>query len=476
MNLDQIRKAIYETLPMDTSFGSDTPPSEFLYVPPTHLKALRPECQLVIGTRGVGKTFWLRALDNEARRRLLGSSVPQLDRSIIHIGYSEKPSLAYPDAGTFGLLMDDGYDAYDIWRAVIVRWVAGFLEETIPADRWQDSVEWIRSDPEALSRLMLLASDRLTESNKHGLVLFDALDRASGNWQVMDQIVRGLLRVALWIKPYANLSTKIFLREDQLERTVTNFPDASKLLATKAELSWAPHDLHGLLWQYLLNGQGADGEILREIYTSTLKTPPSEAHGRFVPGDEVKRETPAQRRLFESLAGPWMGRDRRRGVPYAWVVNHLADGQGRTSPRSFIAAIRQAAEDTLERYPDHNQVLHYESIKRGVQEASEIRVDELAEDFPWIRSVLGPLKGATVPISFEEIESKWREAFVTGPQGTDADGRLPPQHAERGWPGVKDDLLRLGVFEERKDGRIDMPDLYRVGFGLGRRGGVKPRR
>jgi hypothetical protein len=25
-----------------------------------------------------------------------------------------------------------------------------------------------------------------------------------------------------------------------------------------------------------------------------------------------------------------------------------------------------------------------------------------------------------------------------------------------------------------KDGRINMPDLYRVGFGLGRRGGVKP--
>ncbi len=25
-----------------------------------------------------------------------------------------------------------------------------------------------------------------------------------------------------------------------------------------------------------------------------------------------------------------------------------------------------------------------------------------------------------------------------------------------------------------KDERVNMPDLYRVGFGLGRRGGVKP--
>jgi len=33
---------------------------------------------------------------------------------------------------------------------------------------------------------------------------------------------------------------------------------------------------------------------------------------------------------------------------------------------------------------------------------------------------------------------------------------------------------RRGVHKKR-DGRIDMPDLYRVGFGLGRKGGVKPK-
>lgn len=52
---------------------------------------------------------------------------------------------------------------------------------------------------------------------------------------------------------------------------------------------------------------------------------------------------------------------------------------------------------------------------------------------------------------------------------------MPPQHAERGWDGLRQDLIRLGIFETKKDGRIDMPDLYRVGFGLGRRGGVKPK-
>jgi len=49
------------------------------------------------------------------------------------------------------------------------------------------------------------------------------------------------------------------------------------------------------------------------------------------------------------------------------------------------------------------------------------------------------------------------------------------QHVEKGWDGIRQDLVRLGIFVTRKDSRIDMPDLYRVGFGLGRRGGVKPK-
>jgi hypothetical protein len=52
--------------------------------------------------------------------------------------------------------------------------------------------------------------------------------------------------------------------------------------------------------------------------------------------------------------------------------------------------------------------------------------------------------------------------------------RLPPEHYEKGWSGVRGDLGALGIFDSMQDGRINMPDIYRVGFGLGRRGGVKP--
>lgn len=300
-----------------------------------------------------------------------------------------------------------------------------------------------------------------------GLMLFDALDRTSNIWQRMDDIVRGLLRAVLWLKGFPGLYAKVFLREDQAERTVFNFPDASKLTATKAELTWARHDLHGLLWQRLINAPGPHGELMRTICPCTLQG------GTWRVAEEMKAETEVQRQAFGRLAGPWIGRDRRRGVPYTWSVSHLADGQGRTSPRSFLAAIRQATEDSAERYAQHEFALHYESIKRGIQKASEIRVQEMAEDYPWVPVVLSKLTGLNVPCEFDAIKLRWQTWFPDGPQSIPSD-RLPAQHAARGWDGLREDLQRLGLIETKKDGRIDMPDLYRIGFGLGRKGGVKP--
>ncbi|AUX71981.1 hypothetical protein SM114_03825 [Erwinia pyrifoliae] len=462
-------------MPADTSYSGSAPALENLYVPPAHLKALRPECVLVVGSRGVGKSVWTAALADPQLRKVIGSNIPELDSAEIHIGFSERPNNQdYPDADTFKQL-SSRFTPYVIWRTIVVLGIAKLLQHNLFNDKktWQEKVSWIEQNPERVAQFMADASQQAVVKNQHFLILFDALDRLSTDWSLMDSMVRDLLRVVLWLKPYPRLSAKVFLREDQLERTVTDFPDASKLLATKAELSWALNDLHGLLWQYLLNAKGNAGDVLRGLYQHSVGKSVIEANGLYLPHDEIKRETEAQRALFSALAGPWMGKDRRRGVPYIWAVSHLADGNGRTSPRSFLAAIRQAAEDSRDKYQDHPYPLHYESVKRGVQEASGIRVGELAEDYPWVRVFFDPLGGLTVPVDFSYVLQRWHDAFPNGPQDA-GNNRLPPQHVEKGWPGIKQDLLRIGVFEERADERIDMPDLYRVGFGLGRKGGVKP--
>lgn len=49
--------------------------------------------------------------------------------------------------------------------------------------------------------------------------------------------------------------------------------------------------------------------------------------------------------------------------------------------------------------------------------------------------------------------------------------RTGPRHPDR-YPGLIEELIELGVMRRRKDGRIDLPDVYRIAFSLGRKGGV----
>lgn len=458
----QLREAILAA-PLEISNFGETPQLGTLYLPPSHLKALRLDAHIVVGGRGVGKSFWTAALQSEALRGQLGAVSSELKDINVFVGFSSAESIGnYPNADVFDAFLAKGGNSYDLWRAVVLRWVAQKANESIPCESWEKTVEWLKSEPEAAARVMQCPR------SWRGLILFDALDRTSSDWQLMDDIVRGLLRTILWLKTFHGLYGKVFLREDQAERTVFNFPDASKLTATKAELKWARHDLHGLLWQRLINAPGAHGGHMRDLCLNIS------IDDVWNVAPEMKLESEEQKNAFKKLAGPWMGRDRRRGVPYSWSVGHLADGRGQTSPRSFLAAIRQAADDSNERHSDYEFALHFESIKRGIQKASEIRVQEMAEDYPWVPEILAALSGMNVPLEFDDVKTRWEEKF---PNGTSMDfSQLPAQHIDRGWDGVREDLQRLGLLEtKKKDGRIDMPDLYRVGFGLGRKGGVKPR-
>jgi hypothetical protein len=357
-----LRNAILAA-PLETSNFGETPKVDTLYLPPSHLKALRLDAHVVVGGRGVGKSFWTATLQSPDLRKRLGAHAIELESVDVRIGFANRGAIdKYPDADVFSKFLENGGDSYDLWRAVVLRWVAEKSLTRIPINTWQETVDWLKNHPEPAARLMQGPREW------SGLILFDALDRTSNVWQRMDDIVRGLLRLVLWLKSFPKLYAKVFLREDQAERTVFNFPDASKLTATKAELTWARHDLHGLLWQRLINAPGEHGKNLRTICRH------EKAEGAWLVTSEMKSESDEQRRAFEALAGPWMGRDRRRGIPYSWSVSHLADGRGQTSPRSFLAAIRQAAEDSRDRHDDHEFALHYESIKRGIQKASEIRV------------------------------------------------------------------------------------------------------
>jgi hypothetical protein len=398
--------------------------------------------------------------------------MPELENTSVAIGFSEEvnPEM-YPDKDTIKDLLRNRISPYDIWKTVVMRWLSREINEPLPHKKWHECIIWVKNNQEDCSKILSMANNSFQEKKSNGLILFDALDVASDTWESMDKIVRELLRLVLELKSHSNIHAKVFLREDQFSRSIISFPDASKILSTKTELTWERHDLYGLLWQNLCNAKGEGGVILRNFYKEVTGVAPELRNDYWIIADTIKKDEDRQKELFEKLAGPRMGKDKKRGVPYFWIVGHLADWNKRTSPRTFLSAIRTAAEDSQDK--TGNYPLHYESIKKGVQSASKNRVAEITEDYPWINDLCNLLSGMYVPIPFADIEEKWKNEYPEGPAMIKTE-KLPPQDLERGWQGIKKELIHLGFFEEMRDGRINMPDLFRVGFGLGRKGGVTP--
>ena len=474
-----VREAI-RALPEETSHGVPPSPSR-VYLPPSHVKALNPDVQLVTGMRGAGKTFWWSALQDGAVRQLVGRVVarpPLNENTEVRAGFGVGPAPnEYPGADQLPGLMAD-FEPKTVWRTVLAWQFARGADHPLgKCGSWAARTRYVAENPDAVDRLFQERDAEFDGKGVHLLVLFDALDRCADDWKEMYRRIRGLLQAALDLLSYKRLRLKIFLRSDQADETeISDFPDASKVLYSAVNLNWPRRDLYGLLWRCL--GNGPNGGVLRGFLRGGDW--PAVFAGRqrsFSVPRELVLDEDRQRETFHRIAGPSMGGNQRRGRPYAWVANHLEDTEKRVSPRSFLFALRTAADETSEQHPDHEYALHCDSIKRGVQAASAIRVGELQEDYPWLREVMGALAGMLVPLEFEELARRWRDKGVLDELGRRVEQhqvKSPPRRLAEGAAGVRLDLESLGVLQRLLDGRVNLRDVYRVGYGLGRRGGVKP--
>lgn len=475
----EIAREAIGSLPEGTSHG-EPPPPEHVYLSPSHLKAMHPDSLLVTGMRGAGKTFWWSALQNRAVRHIVSQQTdrsPLTEKTEVRTGFGLTPApTEYPGKDVLRQLLSTGIEPRIVWRMVHAWQLAPMDHALRQLESWLRRLKYVHENPEAIEHLLQKQDMEFDQRGVHVMILFDALDRCADDWKETYRAIRGLLQTALELRPSRRIRVKVFLRSDQVDESeIADFPDASKILSSAVELSWPRRELYGLLWHYLSNGP--NGDYFRRFLTNG-SWPSVRVGGNLVfsvPRGVSKEDH--QRVKFHDIAGLWMGRGPKRGFPYTWIPNHLADTEGRVSPRSFLAALRTAAENTGDEHPEHDHALHYDSIKRGVQEASKIRVTELQEDYPWVHRVLDPLKGMVVPCEFDEIAHRWKGFGVLDGLAEDVayEGvKLPPLHIAQGPDGVRKDLESLGIFSEMSDGRVNIPDVFRVGYGLGRRGGVRP--
>lgn len=475
-----IRKGINEAaLSLDQAHAIANRPTQFTYVPPTHARALDPDATLVEGIRGAGKSFWFSLLASSNHRAFVQENFPESRLPLkleVAQGFGASLSVAHaPDPSTLEALASK-FPPRAIWRAVIAHHaeIGGAFASL---NRWADRVSWIHQNPEDFAQLLEAADAKLKRQGKTLLVLFDALDRLADDWGHIRPLAKALLQVALDMRGTQSIRCKVYVRPDLLQDPeITSFPDYSKLLGSKASLAWRRADLYALLYQCLGNSVAGGSDFRRIVYAGGA--PRGLSGGWKLPAN-LRVDEEAQELLFESIAGKAMGSSTKRGKPYTWLVNHLQDGLSQVSPRSYFAALRTAAAETSS---DYALPLDYRGIQMGVQQASQIRVQEITEDYPWVKFVMEPLRGnLTVPCSSLDLEKIWKKErtlshLIRDIQGDKAAVKLPPQNIGLGLEGLIIDLEGLGMIQRIEGRRVQMPDVFRVAFGLGRRGGVKPLR
>lgn len=480
---DAIRhlRAALADLPIGAAHDAGHPPTpDQIYAPKEHLSALDPDRPIVVGNRGVGKTFWTTALtDNTARGYIAGLPVYarlRLDNVEAVAGYHGSVSDAIaPSPDLIAACEAAGVRPRKIWDAVVLRILNKRFGLGLPNDLMALG-RWLEDNIEAGERALRDADSRLQEQGKRLLVIFDALDTLSPDWPVLSRRLMGLIEFARSAKGLRAIRPKLFLRMDQAAcQDLWTGPDASKLFNERVRLAWSQHSLYELLFHHWCRGTTADAF-------------------ECVTGRRWQSQTwtqADQRAAFTAIAGPFMGSGSKRGNTYDWLTNNLADAYGETTPRAFLKTLRAAAAIEIERdsappataRPD--TVIDHLSIKAGARNASSERIIELQDEYWWIRLALEPLENATVPCLPDELYHRWEEAGTVGAIFQRAKEKLmllpsvmgePEDGSEPGFDMVclMLSLTVIGVLEVRANGKVNMPDIFRIGARLKRRGGVKP--
>lgn len=447
-----------------------------LFLPlPMHRLALRPETVVIRGGRGAGKSALFAVLkqlqDPASRRSFFGD--PELPEAPWVDAFSQM-GIAHPDVTVL-----DAFAEHADQAKMRVFWMGHLLGRltkeqpdvvTVPAAflaAWQghesNPAAWIDAAQANLGVIAQALDDAHTRLEAAGETVFaayDMLDRIGlGKPEVRSRCISALL--SLWLSfanRYRNLRAKIFLRDDLLDAGELGFADASKLKARSVALEWNVAALYRLVMRHFAEASD-DLRVWLEQVKHGLVVEDRGSEFGWMP-DNVDEDV--QYWFATQLAGEVMGSGVKKGFTYTWIPNHLQDSQGRIVPRSMLNLLAFSAEDALQNPLGRKglQLMTPQNLIAGLAEASRRRVEELKEEYPVVLR-LKNLEGAILLLEPGEVISRLSQP-VHGDRTTSTDGAA-----------IYEELRRIGVLSVRADGRVDVPDIYRTGFGIKRKGGAR---
>lgn len=444
---------------------------EQVFLPVGHRGVLDLRRQLVVGERGMGKSFWTHALDNkDIRDKLAGYyRFPELKSTEVRIGFngSDKKQMLAPTVDELTEIRQMSISNPDLlWKALLLRIAEDMLGRKL--ETLAVTINMLQQQPSRYSETLSQLDDQLASKKQYLLVVFDALDRLAQDWNTIRELTRALLRLAIGLQSFESIRTKIFMRVDMFsDREIFRFQDSSKIRNDHVSLVWQAEELYGLvLFEILRNQDGQPALNMLAEQTNTLAALP-------LNGEDSRLHVNEQRRLVHALAGEYMGSSKKRGLVYTWVPLHLSDAANTCSPRTFLTAWKEAAEHVpapTDRAVDHLGLLD------GVRSASQSRLNELYEDYEWIRPSLEALTRQFVPMSRAQLFLLWEDSHVMRAIESSTHGEVsktPAGLADSPGPeALLEAMKAVAVMEERSNGKINVPDIYRVEAGILRKGGV----
>lgn len=457
--------------------GEHKPTVGDVFAPEQHASALAPSTMIVVGARGAGKSFWAGVLGQDATRQLAAEVYPRLglERVTVQFGYNGFDAGSAVTKRTVEARTKGGNHDVVVafWQGVILRSALAAIGDHEGSDSIAEIVQRY-DDPEDYEKRIKTVDQALDSSERTCVVIFDALDTLSREWARLTSLTDALFEACWMLRARRRIRAKIFIRPDQLNDNGLKFVELPKLRSARVELNWSRADLYGLLFSRLAEAEqeivGNDFGLLCGAVGFPVPTSSAERIRKW----QMSWDEEAQKRLFERIAGRYMGKSANKGATYPWAFNHLADGRDVVTPRSFLKLFVEAA-----RYAPApvSQVVSADGIRQGLREASKTRVEQLALEYPWIKRALAPLAGLKVPCSSASIHDSWIESDTVAviSRAAQSEGFLPPYRENlisSGEQELEQALARIGVLSYRNDGRADMPDLFRIASRMLKLGGV----
>ncbi len=398
-----------------------------------HIKrAISSRSPIVIAEHGAGKSYWIKKLQNVDMDFYDG------DRKIeFKTGFIEKSSspLHHPDAGVFHQAINNGFTKSDIILGMII----GQLDiDGISNKTWLERIQWIsRQD---IFNLVKSANESLERDKKSVIFLFDDLATLSTDINEQKEWMQSVIDVITGLHRFRNINPKIFVRSSSLTDITYN-----KAKCPDTIMYWTRRDTHKLLLNSMihdpLHGDSVQSAWLREYY--------------FGRNEEIIHSPRLNDgRLLDRLISDLMPVDDPRRPVVSSTIHGLSDGNEIIEPARFMSMINRAAlMTTQEDGFNTSKVIDPHAIKKSIRIESELASNDFKFRHPDIASIMHDIASEHISAPFY-----WDDI----------------RHIIHDDDSIKDNLVRHGVVRIMGDvNRLDVPELYRTGFGFGRHGGVK---